>query len=114
MSGTSDTEPAGSEIVGTRDAPLNPETKADLGTAWTVEVGVANLDSWSPIQEIDDYMDGPAADRAFVSAPLSVTSRNVWSADPAFDMSYAFVKSKGTVFTHDDTPYDVCSRALAI
>lgn len=105
-----DSDPAGSsETFGSRDAPLTPDVAVDLGAGWTVQVSASNLDAWSQIEEIDGYMDAPEAGRVYVSAAMAITFDGSGPADPGFDLSYAFIGSRGNTFTDMDdcTPYEV-------
>lgn len=105
-----DTEPSASgKAFGTRDAPLSPDTEVGLGAGWTVAVGATNLDAWSQIREMDSLMEEPEAGRVFVSARLAMAFNGAGSADPGFEMSHAFIGSKGNTFPESDNcaPYDI-------
>lgn len=89
--------------LGSRSDPLRPGTATSYGSDWTVTVGKSDTDAWPTIKASSDFADPPKSGDTYVSAPITVTYRGSKSQDPALDLQYAIVGSKGNVFESIDS-----------
>lgn len=85
-----------------RGNPAPAGVPGHFGDDWTVSLGNTDLDAWPEIQKESRFADAPPAGEVYVSALASVTYNGEGNEDPAYNLRYAFVGSKGNVFDQLD------------